>query len=156
VYTGAEEVSRRMEQRGFKMLRGEWVSLADRGAPITLAGFDDSGQNWTGADTLAESRLPDLVKDCPKDQPLILLAHRPSAFDKVQGLPVALVLSGHTHGGQLRLPFGGPGLADIVFAHPMGLFRRGNQTLYVSRGVGTVGWPFRLFCPPEITLITLQ
>jgi len=153
VYTGPEAVAQRMESRGFRMLRDEWVPLP--GTSLILAGLDDSGQHWTGPDP-AEKKIPKLLADCPPDRPVILLAHRPSAFDRVVGLPVVLTLSGHTHGGQLRLPWGGPGLADIGFQHPSGLYRRGGQTLYANRGAGTVGWPFRLFCPSEITLFILR
>ena len=155
VYTGADEVARRMQERGFTMLRGSSASLKDKGADLTLAGMDDSGERWTGADP-AEKNIPEIVARCPKDSPIILLAHRPSAFDRITGLPIALTLSGHTHGGQLRLPFGLPGLADIGFKRPSGLYQKGNQSLYVTRGTGTVGWPFRLNCPEEITLITLR
>lgn len=155
VYTDAEAVAERMEARGFRMLRNACVSLEARGARLALLGMEDSGAGWTGADPW-EEMIPHYLKDCPAGLPVILLAHRPSAFDRVQGLPVALTLAGHTHGGQLRLPLGGPGLADLRFAHPMGLYRRGEQTLYTSRGAGTVGWPFRLNCPPEITLFILR
>jgi len=155
IYTGAEAVAERMEARGFRMLRNACVSLEDRGARLALLGMEDSGSGWTGADPW-EEMIPHYLKDCPAGLPVILLAHRPSAFDRVQGRPIALTLAGHTHGGQLRLPFGLPGLADLRFAHPMGLFRRGEQALYTSRGTGTGGWPFRLNCPPEITLFILR
>jgi predicted MPP superfamily phosphohydrolase len=155
VYTGKELVARRMEQRGFRMLRDEWISLEHKGAGILLAGIDDSGLFWTQADP-HEKNIPEILADIPPGFPVILLAHRPSAFEHVRGLPVALTLTGHTHGGQLRLPFGGPGLADISFKQTYGIHHRGDQTLYVSRGTGTVGWPFRLFCPKEITLFILK
>ena len=155
VYTGKEAVAQRMEAGGFRMLRNQWISLEARGARLVLAGYDDSGRHWTGADP-DERKIPELLADVPAGLPVILLAHRPSAFDRTEGLPVVLTLSGHTHGGQLRLPFGGPGLADLGFQHPSGLFRRGNHTLYANRGTGTVGWPFRLFCPSEVALFILR
>jgi predicted MPP superfamily phosphohydrolase len=154
VYTGTESVARLMQARGFRMLRNEWISLENKGAHLALAGIDDSGLAWTSSDP-QEKRIPEILAGCPRDLPVILLAHRPSAFEHVKGLPVALTLAGHTHGGQMKLPFRGPGLADIGFAHPSGLYKRGDQVLYVSRGTGTVGWPFRLNCPKEITLIIL-
>lgn len=154
VYTGKEAVALRMEKRGYTMLRNRWISLEDQGSKLVLAGFDDSGQGWTGYDQ-ALKMVAQIFSDVPKGRPLILLAHRPPRLKDLAAFPVDLILSGHTHGGQIRLPFGGPGLADISFATPAGLYREGRQTLYVSSGTGTVGWPFRLFCPPEITLITL-
>lgn len=155
VYTGKERIAELMEQRGFRMLRNQCVSLEDKGVPLAVAGFEDSGIGWTGADP-HEKDIPHILQGCRPGLPIILLAHRPSAFESVKGLPVALTLAGHTHGGQLKLPFNGPGLADITFNHPAGMVTNGGQTLYVSRGTGTVGWPFRLNCPAEITLISLK
>jgi len=155
VYTGREEIAQKMEAHGIKMLRRGWVSLQDRGANLVLGGMDDSGIGWTGPDPW-EKQIPEIVKSCPPGLPIIWLGHRPTSFDKVLGLPVPLTLSGHTHGGQLRIPFGGPGLADIGFARPMGFYQVGNQVLYVSRGTGTVGWPFRIACPEEISLFILR
>ncbi len=155
VYTGREAVARRMEERGIHMLRGECVSLADRGARISVAGYDDSGKSWTSGDP-AENKIPRAVEKCVPGDPIILMAHRPPRAGKLTASNVALTLSGHTHGGQLRLPIGGPGLADLTFPHAMGLYRLDGHWLYVTRGTGTVGWPFRLFCPPEITIIVLR
>jgi predicted MPP superfamily phosphohydrolase len=70
---------------------------------------------------------------------------------------VDLMLSGHTHGGQVRLPLIGPVVLPPVgrkYVH--GLFRFENMQLYVNRGIGAVGLPFRLNCPPEITILTLS
>jgi hypothetical protein len=155
VYTGRNQVAARMQERGFTMLRGAGVSLSDKGADLTLAGMDDSGEHWTGADP-DEIKIPGIIAKCPKQHPIIWLNHRPSAFDQIIGLPVALTLSGHTHGGQLKLPFGLPGLAEIGFKRTAGLYQKGEQWLYITRGTGTVGWPFRVNCPEEITLITLR
>jgi len=155
VYTGAEAVAERMQARGFHMLRNQCLGLEERGARLALLGMEDSGANWTGADPW-EEMIPHYLADCPAGLPVILLAHRPSAFSRVEGRPVALTLTGHTHGGQLRLPFGLPGLAHLGFQRPSGLYRVAGQTLYTSRGTGTVGWPFRLNCPPEITLFILR
>ncbi|HUT52397.1 MAG TPA: metallophosphoesterase [bacterium] len=155
VYTGREAVASRMEERGFHMLRGECVGLEGRGARLSLAGYDDSGKSWTSGDP-AENKTPRAVEKCPPGQPVILLAHRPPRTEKLTGSNVALTLSGHTHGGQFRIPFGGPGIADFTFPHAMGLYHLDGHTLYVTRGTGTVGWPFRLFCPPEITIIVLR
>jgi hypothetical protein len=74
-----------------------------------------------------------------------------------RGRLVDLMLSGHTHGGQVRLPFvGALHLPPGGKKYAEGLFRLGSMQLYVNRGIGTVGLPFRLNCPPEITLFTLQ
>ena len=153
VYTGRNEVARRMTARGIVMLRRTAERLDSSGARITVAGFDDSGQGWTKWDP-ASKVIPELVSGL--EAPIILLAHRPPPLEGLRGLPPMLILSGHTHGGQVRLPFGGPGLADLTFDYTAGKYRKADQTLYVTRGVGHVGWPFRIFCPAEITVIALE
>jgi predicted MPP superfamily phosphohydrolase len=89
------------------------------------------------------------------------MAHAPDYADQVvvhpRGHLVDLMFSGHSHGGQIRIPFLGP-----IILPPMGkkyvegLFRFDRMQLYVNRGIGAVGVPFRLNCPPEITVFTLK
>ncbi len=155
VYTGRTPVANRMKERGFVMLRKEWVSLADKGSSLVLAGLDDSGMNWTSDDPSTKD-IPRATAGVPPDRPCVLLKHRPLKFSDIKGLPVDLVVAGHTHGGQLKLPFGGPGLAHLTYRYAEGFHQKDGQSIYVSRGLGTVGWPFRVFCPPEITLLILR
>jgi uncharacterized protein len=91
--------------------------------------------------------------------PRILLCHRPYYLKTASEKNIDLVLSGHTHGGQVV--FGRFG--DVVIApsrlasrYVAGKYRMGNTHMYVSRGIGTVGLPIRINCPPEITMITLR
>ena len=84
----------------------------------------------------------------------------PNTADTVAAHPLAshvdLILSGHSHGGQIRLPgLGAMVLPPMGRKYPEGLYGVGPMQLYVNRGIGTVGLPFRLNCPPEITEITL-
>jgi predicted MPP superfamily phosphohydrolase len=94
------------------------------------------------------------------NEPVILLAHEPDyATHVVKHGGVDLMLSGHTHGGQIRLPFIGtprPMLAKGGRRFVHGHFNVGPMQLYVNRGIGTVKVPVRILCPPELTLITLQ
>jgi uncharacterized protein len=128
-------------------------TTVERGSDrIWLCGVDDPGMS-----------APDLSAAIPPHPgaPVVLLAHEPDFADKVRLHPrgplVDLILSGHSHGGQVRLPFVGP-----LILPPMGKkyieghFRLSNMQLYVNRGIGTVGLPLRFDCPPEITEITLQ
>ena len=94
----------------------------------------------------------------PADIPRILLSHNP---DYAESMPVServdLVLAGHTHGGQVRMPFS---IAPITMSrygqkYAGGLVRSASGQVYVSRGIGVVGLPVRFNCPPEITIITL-
>jgi predicted MPP superfamily phosphohydrolase len=93
--------------------------------------------------------------------PVLFMAHEPDFADVLRRHPrfpgVDLMLSGHTHGGQIRLPFAGPLiLPPLGRKYVHGLFQIDRMQLYVNRGLGTVGIPFRLDCKPEITEITLR
>jgi len=133
--------------------------LVDEHLPI-----ERSGQRiWLGGSRDPVTEAPDLNAAIPErpDGPVILMCHAPDYADEVLAHPrghlVDLMLSGHTHGGQVRfpflpafhLPFGGQKYVE-------GLFRIDQMQLYVNKGIGAVGVPFRLNCPPEITLLTLQ
>ena len=85
----------------------------------------------------------------------ILLAHDPRRMFEAAALNIPLVLSGHTHGGQVVLPLVGA-VAAQKFPVACGLAHRDRTTMFVSRGVGTVYVPVRLNCPPEVALLTLQ
>jgi len=86
---------------------------------------------------------------------VILLAHDPRRLTEAAALNVPLVLSGHTHGGQVVLPILGA-IAAQKFPVVAGVGRQGPSTVFVSRGVGTVYAPIRINCPPEVALLTLQ
>jgi predicted MPP superfamily phosphohydrolase len=126
--------------------------------------FERSGQRiWLSGVADPASSKPDLYYAIPPhpDGPVILLAHAPDYADTViyhpRGHIVDFMLSGHSHGGQVRLPLIGPiVLPPLGRKYVEGLFRLGRMQLYVNRGIGAVGLPFRLNCPPEITIFTLQ
>lgn len=94
----------------------------------------------------------------PAREPVIMLAHEPDYADRVTGHQISLVLSGHTHGGQIRIPYLYRSfLPELGRKYVEGLFHlAGGMQLYVNRGIGTVGVPFRFRCRPEITVLTLQ
>jgi uncharacterized protein len=85
----------------------------------------------------------------------ILLAHDPRRLTEAAALGIPLVLSGHTHGGQVVLPLVGA-LAAQKFPVVAGLGRRDRTTMFVSRGVGTIYLPVRVNCPPEVAVLTLR
>src|SRR5216684_4248037 len=87
--------------------------------------------------------------------PVVLLAHDPRRLTEAANLKIPLVLSGHTHGGQVVLPLVGA-VAAQKFPVASGLTRRGQTTMFVSRGLGTVYVPVRVNCPPEIAILTLE
>ena len=89
------------------------------------------------------------------------MCHAPDYADQLlktaAGRAVGLMLSGHTHGGQVRLPLFGPLITNrLGRKYVQGGFRLGGLQLYVNRGIGTSGLPFRFDCLPEITLMTLR
>jgi len=122
------------------------------GQRIWLAGVDDC---YFGA--------PDLSLAIPSapNAPVILMCHEPDYIESImrheRSAYVDLVLSGHSHGGQVRVPFvGALQLPPMGTKYSMGHYQFGKTNLYVNRGIGTVGLPVRFNCPPEITHITLQ
>ncbi len=120
---------------------------------LVLAGTDNTGfrQNY--------ARLERALANVTTDDAVILLAHDPTFFERgVQGAPVGLMVSGHTHGGQVGLSMLGMewSPAQYVYKHWAGLYKEGEQLIYVNRGLGTVGPPMRIGIQPEITHFTLR
>ncbi|MBO8163119.1 MAG: metallophosphoesterase [Brevibacillus sp.] len=149
--SGAAEVAELLQLAGFHVLNNQHVLMERDGDHLILAGVDD---------TLHGN--PDLKKalgDRTTAACTILLVHEPD-FAEVSGAGgVDLQLSGHTHGGQVRLPL----IGHLVVPphgekYPDGLQQTADWPLqvYTNRGIGTTGLPVRLFCPPEIALLTLR
>lgn len=153
---GGNDVTAAFASNGIPMLVNSNLPLEREGARIWLAGLDDV---LCGKPDL-DGAMPESIRHLPHE-PIILLCHAPDYADQLlkhpAGKAVALMLSGHTHGGQVRLPFLPPlHVPDMGKIYVEGWFRLGTMQLYVNRGLGTVGVPFRLDCPPEISLFTLR
>jgi hypothetical protein len=140
-----------LKENGIPVLYNGHLALERGGQRVWLAGLGSACEHQSDA----AKAIPASIR--ASGEPLILMAHEPDILPSIarQYRP-DLMLSGHTHGGQVRLPFVPP-----IFLPPLGrnyvegLFQYGPTQLYVNRGIGTVGIPFRFFCPPEITVITL-
>jgi uncharacterized protein len=130
---------------GYEVLRDARTTVRLRGERLDLIGV----RYWTRR----ARDIARLVKGARA--PIILLAHDPRRLDEAAGLGVPLVLSGHTHGGQVVLP-GLGAIAAKKFPVVAGLGRQDNTAIFVSRGVGTVYVPYRLNCPPDVSVITLR
>lgn len=120
----------------------------------------DGARLWLcGVDDVIEGK-PDMqatMRGVPENETTILLAHEPDFADDVKKLPIDLQLSGHSHGGQIRIPLiGAPILPSLAHKYPRGFHRFGRMSLYTNVGLGTIRVPMRFDCPPEVTLITLQ
>lgn len=143
---------------GVRLLRDELVELTGPdGQVLQLVGLDCFHRNLAG-DVL---RLDALLAGRTEDGPLILLYHSPELMPQAVERNIDLYLCGHTHGGQVRLPFVGALLTSSRLGrrYVMGHYHERRTHLYISRGVGFEGMGaprVRFLCPPEITLITLE
>jgi predicted MPP superfamily phosphohydrolase len=148
-WSGVTAVVQAVEQAGIRVLCNEHVLIRRQGAALAIAGLDDI---WEG-----QYDLDAALRGIPAGAPVILMAHEPNYAEFVaQDGRVALQLSGHSHGGQVRLPGIGPlALPDQAYRYPMGLYRIGDMLLYVNRGIGLAQIPFRFNCRPEITTFVL-
>jgi predicted MPP superfamily phosphohydrolase len=156
VYTGAEVVAAGIARHtGIRLLRDEWLPIDVDGAELGIAGLDDPGEGWTERES-DHPVLDRLASEIPDGLPTLLLAHRPSYFAHAARLGFSLVLSGHTHGGQVALPRAHQvNVSRMIADHTRGVLQRDGSTLYVNRGLGMAGLPLRLNCPREIALIEL-
>ncbi len=99
---------------------------------------------------------PYVLQQAPKAARRLLLVHYPGMADRLNGHAFDLILAGHSHGGQVRLPFVGPLiLPDEVGGYDLGSYQTQGGPLYVGAGIGTYHYPVRFNCPPEITIVTI-
>lgn len=156
VAIGTKPVSEALTAHGIIVLGNSYLPLERAGSRIWLAGLSDPLEGLPNP----EAAIPASIRNIPHE-PVILLCHAPDYVDDLLKLPsgqaVALMVCGHTHGGQIRLPFIGPlVLPELGHKYVEGWFRFGQLQLHVNRGIGTVGIPFRFDCPPEISLLRLR
>ena len=153
-YTGESEVIRGCRDAGQVFVQNGCHVIERGGATLALLGIDDP-HNWT-ADDPQTGDLDAALTAAPPGAFRVLLAHRPGAWDSAAPRGIPLTLAGHIHGGQLYLPLIGWSPGRLITKYVMGHFQRGASQLYVSRGIGVVGVPIRVFAPPEIELFELR
>jgi uncharacterized protein len=146
-WTDAGLVTHLFRGEGINVLVNEGLRFEARGASFWLAGVDDYMVGKTDVPASLRGSFPDEMK--------ILLAHNPIIFREAARIGIDLVLSGHTHGGQIKLR------AEEKRILPRrklssGLHKRKNSQIYITRGIGTVVVPARYQCPPEISLLELR
>ncbi len=156
VIVGRKYVIEALTANAITVLENSYLPIERAGSRFWLAGIDDP----VAGDPDPEAAIPASIRGVPHE-PIVLLCHAPDYVDDLLRIPagqaLSLVLAGHTHGGQIRLPWIGPlALPEFGRKYVEGWFRFGDLQLYVNRGIGTVGIPFRIDCPPEITLLTLR
>lgn len=149
-YTDRELTTRALAQHKIIVLNNANTSIKRGPDVLQLAGIDDWSWNATDWQRAFYGLDP--------RRPTVLLSHQPGVFDLIEARTVALILSGHTHGGQIKLPvIGAP--ARFFTEHlkyDSGLFKRDESQLYVSRGTGVIGLPIRLGVRPEIAVLRLR
>ena len=150
LWVGRDEVNQGLEEAGIRILTNEGLLLERGHASVYLAGLDDG---WSG--------MPDLdqaLADHDGDRPVVLLYHEPDlGHDMVAEGRVWVQLSGHTHGGQVRVPGRGALiLPEFGRQYEQGLYPVGPGWIYVNRGLGTTMLPLRFNSSPEITLLDIH
>ncbi|HEX8148764.1 MAG TPA: metallophosphoesterase, partial [Pyrinomonadaceae bacterium] len=139
-----------LARRGIEVLTNANTTLRRGADVLQLAGVDDWG--WGKAD------FARAMAGVDTSRPSLLLSHEPMALDVPETRGVSLILSGHTHGGQVTLPVVGAPAAWVWehLKYLRGMYESEGTQLYVSRGTGVIGVPVRLGAPPEVAVIRLQ
>jgi len=146
-WCGPGQISRALERHGIQVLRNAAVPIPDCPGWF-LAGLESF---WAGRPDAS------FLDRAPADARFVALVHEPDVFDLLTDSRIRLQISGHTHGGQVRVPFlGALMLPSWGRRFDAGLFRRDGRALYVNRGIGTVRFHVRMNCRPEITVLELS
>ncbi len=143
-----DAITTALRRERIEVLRNRHITLGFGGASLYLAGVDDYGY---GAD------VRQAMRGIPRDAATVLLAHNPRIISLAARQNVSLVLSGHTHGGQVNIPLLGTvyGRSPEQMRYKIGWDRMASTQIYVSRGIGTIVLPWRLRCPAEISHLEL-
>lgn len=158
------QLEKAMIESGVIVLRNDKLALEKDGEVITVAGIDDprfvlSSDRLVKMESVIGNVLTGLLKDVPEEQFTLLLSHRPELFELYCEHDLDLVLSGHVHGGQIRIPgiggVVGPG-QGLLPDYDAGLYSADGTNMVLSRGLGQSIVPFRINNPPELVLVTLK
>lgn len=146
----ANVITAAMEAAGVPVLVNKGHSIQQGKGSIYVAGLDDG---WSGKPDLEKT-----LEGALQDEPVFLLCHEPDLADRYsQDGRITVQLSGHTHGGQIRVPgVGALVLPYLGRKYDIGLYRVNDMLLYTNRGLGVISEPVRLNCPPEISQFILE
>jgi predicted MPP superfamily phosphohydrolase len=150
-WIGTEHVIPVLQRAGARVLVNHRLTIRRGDGMIVVAGVDDFAHGAV--------RLDEALDGVPPAIPRVLISHNPDLVEYLPpGLRVDVMLSGHTHNGQLHLPVVGPITVPSQFgaAYLQGLKRCGETQVYVSAGVGTASIPFRWGNPPELPVLVLE
>lgn len=142
-----EELKSLLHDSGVQLLHNETIQIGIKNGHLNLTGL---GDYMAGQCQPAKG-----FSNYDPRAPGIILSHNPDSYDALEHYPGDLILCGHTHGGQVNLPFIWKKVTPLKNKmFKSGLFQLNNRYLYVNRGLGAT-FPFRWFAPPEIALLTL-
>jgi predicted MPP superfamily phosphohydrolase len=148
ISTDQAEVRRELERVGIRVLRNEAVELTFVAGSLWIAGVDET--------ILGRANVEATFAHIPPDAAVLVLCHEPDGADQAARMGAFVQLSGHSHGGQIRLPIVGPlALPPGGRKYSAGMYHIGKMVLYTARGAGVYRPPIRFNCPPEVTLVTL-
>lgn len=151
-YAGASLVTKALKQAGCNVMIDALDRIEMRGAQLWLAGTDDLIYGTTDSKRL--------LREIPRKAPRIVFSHNPDFIEDfaAKDQRVDLMISGHTHGGQIRFPLAGAPHVSSAYGqrYVVGLNRKDAMQIYTSRGIGTILLPTRVDCPPEIVMFTLR
>lgn len=147
--TDPQYVTAALQAHDIHVLINQSQAIERDGARFWLAGLNDVFSH--------DADVPKTLQSVPSGEAVVMLVHEPDFADVVSQYPVDLQLSGHSHGGQIRIPFLPPlFLPKFARKYYLGTYRIGGLTLYTNPGLGTIELPVRFDCPPEVTLLTLR
>lgn len=150
VRVDADKVTQALEKVQIKVLRNASARIDLKGDSLWIGGVDEY--------MYGQSDIRKAMTNVPRSQPRILLAHNPEIIDEAGRHQVDFVLAGHTHGGQIKIPY----MRSLnIVTQPgreilEGFVRNGRTQMYISRGLGKVVVPVRILCPPEIPVFYLH
>ena len=146
------KVARGLESIGVRVLRNEAILVERKGQHLYIVGVDDY---WESSYSLTKA-----LKGIPENACRILLSHNPDVNEDIENLSerIDFIISGHTHGGQVVLPFMGALYIPSPYGqkYRAGLVRDGERQTYISRGLGLFFVPVRINCPADVTVLTLR
>lgn len=167
-WTNADLVAANVAAVGISVLRDDVCPIEVGDGRLWLLGIEDPGYTagffgHTYGDFKAawgdkRRRLAEMLEEVPLDEPRLLLVHNPDFTEMLPEGRIDLALCGHTHGGQVRVPFLGAPLVPSFFGnkYASGLVQGPKTQVYVNRGIGLIAPPVRLNCRPEVTLLRLR
>jgi len=167
-WTDADQVAANVEEAGIRVLRDERGAVEVGSEHLWLLGIEDTGytagffggsfSDFRAMWSETRDSLASLLMGIPADEARLLMVHNPDFTEMLPQSRIDLALCGHTHGGQVHVPFLGRPVVPSCFGekYAAGLVQGPNALVYVNRGIGLIAPPVRFNCRPEVTLLRLR